>query len=99
MEIMSPKANLRYTGTSRLYVARLLCNDLDNSYALHKITHQLPEPVGSPYQPLSPDDFQDVQAHTGENSELADLIQYLFEYEEAHPVHVCVFTRIYPTLH
>jgi hypothetical protein len=41
MEIMSPKANLRYTGTSRLYVARLLHNDPDDSYALREITHQL----------------------------------------------------------
>jgi hypothetical protein len=90
MEIMSTKAILRYTGTSRLYVARLLRNDSDDLYALREIVHQLPEPLGSPYQPLSADDFQDVQAHAGENSELTDLIQYLFEYEEALPVHVRV---------
>jgi hypothetical protein len=90
MEVMSPKAILRYTGSSRLYVARLLRNDPEDLYALREIVHQLPHPVGSPYQPLSPDDFKDVQAHASENSELTDLIQYLFEYEEALPVHVHV---------
>jgi hypothetical protein len=91
MEVMSTKAILRYTSTSRLYVARLLRNYPDDLYALRKIMHQLPQPLGSPYQPLSADDFRDIQAHTGENTELTNLIQYLFEYKEALPIHVCMF--------
>jgi hypothetical protein len=90
MDVMSPRATLRYSGASRLYVARLLRHDPEDVYALREIIHQLPHPTGSPYEPLSQDDLRDIQAHSSENPELTDLIQYLFEYEEAVPVHVRV---------